>query len=374
MKKLVVLIAALAFALTACNPDNNGGASLSTCEKHNVELIAKTLAGNYFHDSYAENSYNYNIFLSARADAEVVDCASGMFDTGEDMPFYSFDIYAPIPSLDLNREFKVPIGTYTFDAEDSCEHGTLGASYTYKLLLDGESLEVERTFFTAGSVEVTKDGIEAILIDDKGKTHHVRYAGDLTIDNSDNFGIFKDEEPQSTLTSDLQLSFAENQSSATLNGDYYMVGKSRWDIIFYEPATDSQFTLEVLAPLETERLVGEFPVSKDWSDEQMILPGYTWEFQFSFWSWYDLYDGNYWVGGGPLAGGKMVISDNADGTQHVVMDVVDDKGHTIKAEFDTQMYADSGATPWSTRSVTMVKKPRVHNTLNRTKQLQLIKR
>jgi hypothetical protein len=357
MKKslLSLILAVLALSFNACEAPGNGESDLTKeCTEHDFDLIAQRLGGNYFHDAYSDNSYNYNIILSADGSREVVDAGTGLFDLAPDMPLYSFDLYAPIPSLDLNKQFNVPVGTYSFDAENSCNPGTMAAEYTYRITLNGVSYDYEQTYFTAGTVEVTKNGIEAILIDDRGKSHHIRYVGTY-VDNSDNFGIFRDEGPHTTLEGDMNLSFAVNQSMATPLFDFYIIGMDKWEVIIYEPATDSQFELHILAPLGSEKLLGEFPVSNDWNKPQIVLPGLV-SSSLSFWSWYDQYEGNKWMGGGPIDSGKMVISENADGSQHIVIDFKDDAGNAITAEFDTDLYGNGGATPLSARGCAAVAK------------------
>jgi hypothetical protein len=344
---LFALLFAVAAFFTACQTPEVESDRVGECKKHDFEVAANYLGGNYFHSLYSENSFNYNIFLSTDGERKIIDSATGMFDLAEDHPLYSFDLYASLPSLELNRAFNVPIGTYSFDAENTLNPGTLAAQYTYKYMLNGYSGDYEETRFTAGTVEVTRDYIEAILIDDKGKTHHIYHTG-TAIDNTNNFAFMKDVGPHSTLTYDLQLSFDENSAVVTPYGDYLLIGKDMWEVVIFEPLSNSQFFLNILVPLGTEALVGEFPVAFDWDLPQMVLPGFvSANVAISFWSWYDLYDGDNWIGGAPIVDGKITISNNANSTQHIVVDVKDDAGYTIKAEFDTDLY---GVSPLATRN------------------------
>lgn len=351
-------------------------ADIPACTQHDVDVTAKYLGGNYFHDLYSDTAYNYNICLSPDGEHQVLDMVTGMVDLHENMPLYTLDLFAADPSAELNVKFNVPVGTYTFDVEDTCAAGTMSAGYTYMLALNVETYEYDEVYFTAGQLVVTTEGMDITLTDEAGKVHHVVYKGSNLVDNTNNFGsdAWKDGGQFSTLTADLQLSFTDNVADAYTEGDYFVVGKNYWDVIFFDFDTNSQFYLHVLAPADAESLSGEFPVSKDLSKSQMVLPGYVCA-NYASWSWYEIYDENdEWVGGAPLVDGKLVISDNADGSQHVVADFKDDLGHSIKAEFDTQL-GGGEATPWSTRSVIKkVNKSRMQMTSHAKVKLQPIKR
>jgi hypothetical protein len=52
----------------------------------------------------------------------------------------------------------------------------------------------------------------------------------------------------------------------------------------------------------------------------------------------------------------MVISENADGSHHIVIDFKADAGNAITAEFDTDLYGNGGATPLSARGCAAVAK------------------
>lgn len=379
MKKslLFALMAAFAFTFTACEGPDKGGKTpvdLPACAEHDNDVVAKYLGGCYFHNEYSDTAYNYNVALSADDSREVLDIVTGMVDIVEDKPLYFLDIFSAESAPELNKKFNVPVGKYVFDAEDTCAPGTLSPQYTYMMVLNAETYEYDYVEFAAGEVNVTKDLIDAFLVDVDGKTHHVRYAG-REIDNTDNFGTWKDEGTFSTLTGDLTLSFEENMAVTENYGDYYVVGMNAWDVVIFDFATNSQLYLQVLAPLADEKLKGEFPVSSDLNKSQMVLPGFV-SANFATWSWYDIYDSNdEWVGGAPITAGKMVLSDNADGSSHVVVDFKDDAGHSIKAEFDADLFSNGGASPWASRSgVTMIKKPHAQKIPFAKAKLHTVKR
>lgn len=360
MKKLFLfaLMTALTVSFTACQTTNGGGngddtpVELPACDQHDVDVVAKTLCGNYFDDLVGMGTYNYNIGLSTETGHEIFDIVSGMIDIREDHPFYNLDLWASEASAELNIKFAIPVGTYTFDAEDTCEAGTISAGYTTMIKLNGETYEYEYTDFVSGQVVVTADLIEVTLTDTEGKVHHVRYAGNK-IDNTGKFGSWKDEGEFSTLTEDVTLVSEEWVAMTECYGDYYVIGRDVWDVLYSDLVSNSQFYLSVLTPVGAEKLSGEFPVSLDLSKSQMVLPGLVSSNEAS-WSWYEIYDSNDdWVGGAPLVSGKMVVSDNADGTQHVVLDFKDDLGHSVKAELDTEAV---GASPWAVRSGVKISK------------------
>lgn len=333
--------------------------------QYDFDVVAKTLCGNYFGDEYSEPGvYNYNIGLSTDSGREILDIVTGQLLLTEDQPYYQLDLFAAEPSAELNIKFSIPVGTYVFDPKDTCAPGTISAYYTYMTMLNGTTYEYEETSFTAGKLVVTTDLMELTLTDTEGKVHHVVYAGN-TIDNNGKFGIWKDEGVFSTLTGDVNIVSNDWDTIVESAGDYYFIGKDYWEVIYYDFNSNTQFYLSVLSPAGAEKLSGEFPVSADLNKPQMTLPGLV-SSNNANWSWYEIYDSNdNWVGGAPLVSGKMVISDNSDGTQHVVLDFVDDLNYSIKAELDTDLA--NAVSPWSTRSSVKISRKHHSQILPRTK-------
>lgn len=70
--------------------------------------------------------------------------------------------------------FSIPAGTYTFDAEDSMEPGTIGNEYSY-ISTDVENEEAYVSF-ASGALEVTKDKWIARMFDTNGKSYRIECA------------------------------------------------------------------------------------------------------------------------------------------------------------------------------------------------------
>lgn len=323
-----MLLTAISFS-TCTKSENGESGSIS------YDIEAKYLGGNYFGGEYSANgdSYNYNIVLSSDGEREVLDFVLGTVDVRQGHPCYTLDLHAAEPSANMNITFDIPVGTYTFDA-GSTAPGTIAGDYSRVIILQ-DDFTPKYIDFVDGSVVVTENSIEATLTDEDGKIHHIIYNGSRTVNNADKFGPSGDDGEFSRLTGDLELGFAEPDVWIdTTMGDYFFVGKEYWMVSLYDMATDEEIYVELLVPMGTKKLSGEYPVSNDLYKPQMVLPGYV-RGNEAYWSGYFQYNDNETLKSyAPIVGGKMVVSDNNDGSQRAVFDFVDDLGNKITGTLD----------------------------------------
>lgn len=262
----------------------------------------------YEHYDY-DGVYNYYITLSDAAEEDVL----GAY-------YYTFDLYSA--TLDTENP-RVPVGTYTFDIEDSCEDGTMGVSWTYMKMTTTDGVVVWLGS-KGGTLTVTETGLEATINYDDGSTHTITYTGDLSID-------LPEPEPISSLTADV----AVNVTNATIvtskcYGDIYGTGAQYWLINIMEDATYSNgvyIQLDLLAT-SNESYVGTYTASNLFG-AGTFTPGIVGDYGNASSWYYDMYYGNNqaWA---PLADGTITVADNGDGSMSFTFDCTDGLGHAIK--------------------------------------------
>ena len=135
-----------------------------------VNIEAKHLYGDYYGDEYAPGVGNYYMTLSDL----------GISEDGYAYPggsYYYVDLYGPL--FEGEGDITLPVGTYTFDASDSCAEWTIGAAYSIYMAWDenDNSLAGEEGLrFTAATLVVTESGVTLTATID-GVEHTVTFEG-----------------------------------------------------------------------------------------------------------------------------------------------------------------------------------------------------
>ena len=135
-----------------------------------VNIEAKHLYGDYYGDEYSPGVGNYYMALSDL----------GISEDGYAYPggsYYYVDLYGPL--FEGEGDITLPVGTYTFDANDSCAEWTIGAAYSIYMAWDenGNSLAGEEGLrFTAATLVVTESGVTLTATID-GVEHTVTFEG-----------------------------------------------------------------------------------------------------------------------------------------------------------------------------------------------------
>ena len=141
-----------------------------------VNIEAKHLYGEYYGDEYSPGVGNYYMALSDL----------GISEDGYAYPggsYYYVDLYGPL--FDGEGDITIPVGTYTFDANDSCAEWTIGASYSLYMAWDenGNSLTGEYGLpYTDATLVVTESGATLTATID-GVEHTVTFEGVADIDD-----------------------------------------------------------------------------------------------------------------------------------------------------------------------------------------------
>ncbi len=345
MKKIFTLALLAAFALVSCNPndpDNGGGNDpVQPCDKHDVDYVLNEVSGLYYGNqlSASEDVYDYGLVLSNQPD--VYDLMSGAVTILPNSQYLFLDLYSSVASPNHSVTFKVPNGVYNLDLENSTAANTAGYEYT-QLYVTNETEGVE-TFFKSGTVTVTEDLIEVLLVGEDDKIYHITAPNKL-VDNTNNWGKGSLTGEFSTLTGDLQVPFADaeaNEFYAENYGDYLCVGKNMWLVYVDDYATSDEFMFMLLADASKPVPVGTFPVSGDVGKE-VALTGYVDSDGSIQGSWWLKLDENYEVIGlAPLKSGTISVSADEEGVLTAQIDTKDDKGNTLSGTCVTaNVYVD----------------------------------
>ena len=347
MKKFFALALLAAVAFVGCNPDNGGGNdSLEPCAEHDVDYVLNEVSGLYYGNqlSASEDVYDYGLVLSNQQN--VYDLMSGAVTILPNSQYLFLDLYSSVAAPNHSVTFKVPNGVYNLDLENSTAANTAGYEYT-QLFVTNETEGVE-TFFKSGTVTVTDDLIEAVLVGEDDKTYHIKAPNKL-VDNTKTWGNGQMTGEFSALTADLQVPFADaeaNEFYAEYWSDYLCVGKNLWLVYVDDYATGDEFSFMLLADASKPAPVGTFPRSGDVSKE-VALTGYVDSDGNTQGSWWFKLDDNYEViGMAPLKSGSISVSVNEEGVLTAQIDTKDDKGNTLSGTCVTaNVYVDDPYAP-----------------------------
>ena len=348
MKKFFALALLAAVAFVGCNPDNSneGTKPIEPCTEHDVDYVLNEVSGIYYSNLYSasEDVFNYGLVLSNQPN--VYDLYSGEVTLLPNSQYLFLDLYSAVASPNHSVTFKVPNGVYNLDLESSTAANTAG--YEYTNLFVSSSEDGVETFFKSGTVTVTDDLIEAMLIGEDDKVYHIKAPNKL-VDNTNNWGNGQMTGELSSLTADLQVPFADaeaNEFYAENYGDYLCIGKNLWLVYVDDYATCDEFMFMLLADASKPVPVGTFPVLGDISKE-VALTGYADSYGSVQGSWWFKLDANYEViGMAPLKSGSISVSANEEGVLTAQIDTKDDKDHAISGTCVTaNVYVDNPYAP-----------------------------
>ena len=340
MKKVFALALLAAVAFVGCNPDTpNEGAP---CAEHDVDYVLNEVSGIYYSNQYTafEDVFNYGLVLSNQSN--VYDLYSGAVVLLPNSQYLFLDLYSSAASPNHSITFKVPNGVYSLDVENSTAANSAGYEYT-QLYVTNEEDGVE-TFFKSGTVTVTDDLIEVLLVGEDDKTYHIKAPNKL-VDNTYNWGNGSLTGEFSTLTSDLQVPFNNVDDLEIYGdnyGDYMFVGKNLWLVYLDDWATGDEFSLFIHADASKSAPVGTFPILADVSKEA-ALTGYVDSDGSAQGScYYKLDEESNVVGFAPLKSGTVTISVNEEGVATAQVEAKDDKGNTLSGTCVTDYVTFNG--------------------------------
>ncbi|MBR1961951.1 MAG: hypothetical protein IKA26_03225 [Alistipes sp.] len=357
MKKFFALALLAAVAFVGCNPSddsNKGGGNnpIEPCTEHDVDYVLNEVSGIYYSNLFSESEdvFNYGLVLSNQPN--VYDIFSGAVTLLPNSQYLFLDLYTKTASTNHSISFKMPNGVYNLDLESSTAENTAGYEFTNLFVTSSE--DGVETFFKSGTVTVTDDLIEAMLIGEDDKVYHIQAPNKL-IDNTNNWGNGSLAGEFSTLNGNLQVPFNnvdDLEIYGDCYGDYMCVGKNLWLVYIDDYATGDEFMLFIHADASKSAPIGTFPILADISKEA-TLTGYIDSDGSSQGSFYFKLDENFDVAGyAPLKSGSVTISVNEDGVATAKVEAKDDKGNTLSGTCVTDYVTFYGAEEVSPFSVT----------------------
>lgn len=293
-------------------------------EPEMVEVTAVAVYCNYYGDEFGGPGYNYYVTLSDKgfdADGYVVSNSKN----------YALDLYAATPAGD--GEYSLPLGTYTFDELDTMEPGTMG-SYGYAVMageaVDG-SEDVE-LLYTAGTVVISENKIEATLTLENGEVHHIVYEGSLVFSNAT-----EEVTGWSELLGDMDVNSDAAYYAIEPYGDIYEMGVDNYSVYIYQGVdmesgepTGAFLALELFASgLNTTNCLGDYTAFDGSSLTNVFLPGSLVEEdgEISAVGSIVMDMTNYVMG--PIADGSISIEAGEGSNLVITVDCVDDCGNVI---------------------------------------------
>lgn len=284
-----------------------------------VVVVANQLIGNYYGERLCPGLGYYWIIMS---DGGIVD---GEATNGSE--FFRIDLIAPIAEDEDN--IRIPDGYYRYDATNSLEEYTIPnlGNTDFSYIDDGGMAWAEP--FVDASLEVSGSRF-TLKANTENSSYHVTFEGEYTITAniiSDNI---------STLEEDLEIDLTGCTGTLSNYGDYWLCGYTNWGIEFVHSRGLKYGTYLVLDFISesTTSCVGTYRYS-GFSGEDSTKPNFAPGFYIPGMRISD--DGVHMMGSlvqinrdgkgiaqAPLYGGEFTISQNEDGTYHIVIDAVDD--------------------------------------------------
>ena len=284
-----------------------------------VVVGANQLIGNYYGERLCPGLGYYWIIMS---DGGIVD---GEATKGSE--FFRIDLIAPMAEDEDN--IRIPDGYYRYDATNSLEEYTIPnlGNTDFSYIDDGGMAWAEP--FVDASLEVSGSRF-TLKANTENSSYYVTFEGEYTITAniiSDNI---------STLEEDLEIDLTGCTGTLSNYGDYWLCGYTNWGIEFVHSKGLKYGTYLVLDFISesTTSCVGTYRYS-GFSGEDSTKPNFAPGFYVPGMRISD--DGVHMMGSlvqinrdgkgiaqAPLYGGEFTISQNEDGTYHIVIDAVDD--------------------------------------------------
>ncbi len=292
-------------------------------EPETVEVTAVVVFCNYYGDMFGGPGYNYFLTLS---DVGFDENGYVMSNSRN----YALDLYSDTPAAD--GDYSLPLGTYTLDELDTMEPGTMG-TYGYAVMCGAaeDGSEDEEHLYTAGTVVISENKIEATLTLDNGEVHHIVFEGSLVIPGGSEY------EGWSMLPGDLDVTSAEGYYAIEPYGDYYEVGADNYFIYIYQgmnmetgEPTGVFFNLDILASgLNTTDCLGTYTPFVGESFFNTFIPGSLLEEEGEVFPVGCIAMDMESQGIGPVFDGTIKIETGEAGKLNFTFDCVDDCGNAI---------------------------------------------
>lgn len=295
--------------------------------EYDVEMNASYFNGTYYGRMETEG-FNYFIVLSDKG----APTSSGFYNNSTQ---YRLDIYSEQSGF---FDPTLPEGVYEYDSQNTGRPGTFASEYS--CLLDVQEYDYDQVGFVGGTITVSEDSIDAVLILKNGQTHHVTYTGPMEP------GYLEiDPDPiGSTIDQDYELNITGGGLDCYYRGDRYGVGYDTWLINIIEDINSysgKYMMFEVMIEksqngMQMDSFLGDYTIYNYPSEDFLgtFIPGSLRDGFTQLGSWYSRCESGFLDNShqAPLVGGTVSISKSGY-TYTFTFDCVDDLGHTIKGTF-----------------------------------------
>lgn len=235
------------------------------------------------------------------------------------------DLYGPAHK-ESDKPVTLPLGTYTFDVDNTGAEYTINSEYTHYYLTDSNKIYAFDQLQNA-TLEVTEDGILLTMVVNDVE-YSIVYTGEQT---------FTNEAPtdQEFNLSNLTLwNWCEEQK---WNSD-----TDTWEVRLAEDPNVSEgkyFQITLLTPHGSESYAGTYTASNEYNVNTFI-PGYIVD-NAMYACWYAELSGGKIIQSTKMMDGTITVTYNDDGSQTITLDCIDDMGYSIKGTLTGAPYVDA---------------------------------
>lgn len=213
-KNLAYLLLALSLSFVACSegkesdnqtpneqPEDN-----TEQPKENVVLEASDFVGEYYGDAFTQKSGSYTLILTDNGFLQ----GGGMM---ENSTYYILDVYGDFYEGERGGYVSMPVGTYTMDATNSMERGTIGQAYSYFITTDDTKISKQVKFDSAEIVVAPNEATLTAVVE--GVKHIVTFNGQAAITD-------KRAEDRKFLANNAWVYFYGDHDSKGVADNYYL--------------------------------------------------------------------------------------------------------------------------------------------------------
>lgn len=313
----------------------------------------------YDYDFAAEEftGYYYGTYFSMGDEHNYVTWLSdiGFDEEGYMLPggtYYGFDLYAASPEDDEHP--LPPAGVYTLGLYGETAEMTFspGDSYARTVSEDGYSTLMDVTFEEGTLVlEYVDEGvsIEAEILDNEGKTHHVSYTGPISYSVEAHTGdeayptIYSDLEVEATYASAM---YVEDYDQKTMRVQFDITDMQVFYGMMMPPGT--QIILDACMPYDEDGKVaaGTYRISESMED-YTLYPGGEWGGLVFSGSRAVNYEDYSFVYHGLFVDGEMEITEDAAGYS-ITYDFVTAQGYRITGSYSGELAVEGMPGPGTT--------------------------
>lgn len=214
IKNLAYLLLALSLSFAACSEGKESDNQTPNEQPEDnpeqpnddVVLEASDFVGEYYGDAFTQKSGSYTLILTDNGFLQ----GGGMM---ENSTYYMLDVYGDFYEGERGGYVSMPVGTYTMDATNSMEKGTICQAYSYFITTDDTEISKQVMFDSAEIVVAPNKATLTAVVE--GVKHVVTFNGQATITD-------KRAEDRKFLVNNAWVYFYGDHDSKGVADNYYL--------------------------------------------------------------------------------------------------------------------------------------------------------